>query len=48
MKKILPIIISVSLIIACIVLGFVKGIALDPIQRRTLNILFIIFIAPVN
>ena len=42
MKKTLPIVISVSLIIACIVLGFVKGIALDPIQRKTLNILFII------
>ena len=45
MKKILPIVISVSLIIACIVLGFVKGIALDPIQRKTLNILFIICVA---
>ena len=42
MKKVLPIVISVSLIAACIVLGFIKGIALDPIQRKTLNILFII------
>ena len=37
MKKVLPVVISVSLIAACIVLGFIKGIALDPIQRKTLN-----------
>ena len=42
MKKILPIIISVSLIIAAIVLGFVKGIVLDPVQQKTFIILAII------
>ena len=42
MKKILPIVISVSLIIATIVLGFVKGIVLNPIQEKTLLILGII------
>ena len=42
MKKILPLIVSVSLIITAIVLGFVKGIVLDSIQRKTLNILLII------
>ena len=47
MKKVLPIVISVSLIIACIVLGFIKGIALDPIQRKTLNILLIICTASI-
>ena len=47
MKKVLPIVISVSIIIACIVLGFIKGIALDPIQRKTLNILFIICTASI-
>ena len=38
MRKILPIVLSVSLAIACIVLGFVKGIYVDEIQRKTLNI----------
>jgi len=42
MKKILPIVISVSLIIAAIVLGFVKGIVLSPIQQKTLIILGIV------
>ena len=42
MKKILPVVISVSLIIAAIVLGFVKGIDLNPIQQKTLIILAII------
>ena len=42
MKKIFPIIISVSLAIACIVLGFIKGVYLDGVQRKTLNILGII------
>ena len=42
MKKILPVVISVSLIIAAIVLGFVKGTALDLVQKKTLNILLII------
>ena len=42
MKKILPLVISVSLIIAAIVLGFVKGIVLDPVQAKTLKILLII------
>jgi len=42
MKKILPILISVSLIIAAIVLGFVKGIVLSPTQEKTLLILGII------
>ena len=42
MKKVLPVILSVSLAIACIVLGFVKGVYLDEIQRKTLNILGII------
>ena len=42
MKKILPVVISVSLIIAAIVLGFVKGIELNPIQQKTLIILAII------
>ena len=47
MKKVLPIVISVSLIITCIVLVFIKGIVLDPIQRKTLNILFIICTASI-
>ena len=42
MKKILPVVISVFLIIAAIVLGFVKGIVLSPIQEKTLLILGII------
>lgn len=42
MKKVLPIIISVSLIIAAIVLGFVKGIELNSVQEKTLLILGII------
>ena len=42
MKKFLPVILSVSLAIACIVLGFVKGVYLDDVQRETLNILGII------
>ena len=42
MKKILPVVISVSLIIAAIVLGFVKGIVLSPTQEKTLLILAII------
>ena len=42
MKKILPVVISVSLIIAAIVLGFVKGIVLSPTQGKTLLILGII------
>lgn len=42
MKKILPIIISVSLIITAIVLGFVKGIVLDAVQQKTLLVLLII------
>ena len=42
MKKILPIVLSVVLAIACIVLGFVKGIYLDEIQKKTLIILGII------
>jgi len=42
MKKILPIVISVSLIIAAIVLGFVKGIELNAVQQKTLIILAII------
>ena len=45
MKKILPIVISVSLIIAAIVLGFVKGTALDLVQKKTLNILLIICVS---
>ena len=42
MKKIIPIVISVSLIIAAIVLGFVKGIELNAVQQKTLIILAII------
>ena len=42
MKKILPVVLSVSLIIAAIVLGFVKGIVLSPAQEKTLLILGII------
>ena len=42
MKKILPIVISVSLIIAAIVLGFIKGIDLNSTQEKTLLILGII------
>ena len=42
MKKILPLVVSVSLIIAGIVFGFIKGIALDPVQTKTLKILLII------
>lgn len=42
MKKVLSIIISVSLIIAAIVLGFVKGIELNGVQQKTLLILGII------
>lgn len=42
MKKILPIVISVSLIIVAIVLGFIKGIDLNSTQEKTLLILGII------
>ena len=42
MKKILPLLISVSLAIACIVIGFIHGIPLNSIQRKTINILLII------
>ncbi len=42
MKKILPVVISVSLIIAAIVLGFIEGINLSPTQEKTLLILGII------
>ena len=42
MKKILPVVISVSLIIAAIVLGFAKGIVLSPTQEKTLLILGVI------
>ena len=42
MKKILPIVISVSLIIAAIVLGFIEGIELNSTQEKTLLILGII------
>ena len=42
MKKILPIIISVCVAIAGIVLGFIKGVSLDVVQRKTFIILAII------
>ena len=42
MKKILPLLISVSIAIACIVIGFIHGIPLNSIQRKTINILLII------
>ena len=42
MKKILPIFVAISLIIACIILGFVNGIKLDNLQLETLKILGII------
>ena len=42
MRKILSIFIPVSIVIVCIVLGLLKGIVLDPIQKKTLNILLII------
>ena len=42
MKKILPIVISVSLIIAAIVLGFIRGFELNSTQEKTLLILCII------
>lgn len=42
MKKILPVVVSVALIIAAIVFGFVKGIVLSPTQEKTLLILGII------
>ena len=45
MKKILSIFIPVVLCIACIVLGLVKGVILDPVQRKTLNILLIICVS---
>ena len=42
MRKIIPLVLSVSLTIACIVLGFIKGISLDQTQKDTLNILLIV------
>ena len=42
MRKILPVILSVSLAITCIVLGLVQGIHLTEIQRKTMLILGII------
>ncbi len=42
MRKILPIVLSISLILACIILGFSKGISLDQTQKDTLNILLIV------
>ncbi len=42
MKKILPIIITVVIGVACIVLGLVKGINLAEVQKETLNILLIV------
>ena len=42
MRKILPVVFYVLLAIACIVLGFVGGVSLDPVQRKALLILGII------
>ena len=42
MRKIIPVVFYVLLAAACIVLGFVNGINLDPIQRKALLILGII------
>ena len=47
MRKILPVVLSVSLVIACIVLGLIKGIVLDPLQRKTLNVLLIICVSSI-
>ena len=47
MKKILPIFIVISLILACIILGFVNGIKLEPIQVETAKILAIICLASI-
>ena len=45
MKKLLPVVISVILAITCIILGFSKGLPLDIVQKKTLNILLIICVA---
>ena len=42
MRKIIPLVLSVSLIITCIVLGFVNGISLDETQKQTMKILLIV------
>lgn len=42
MKKVLPIVISVSLIVTAMVLGLIKGITLSTIQQKTLLVLAII------
>ena len=42
MRKIIPLVLSVSLIIACIVLGFVSGISLNETQKQTMKILLIV------
>ena len=47
MKKVLPIILTILVVIACIVLGFVGGLGLDALQQKTLNILFIICLSSV-
>jgi len=45
MRKIIPIVLSIILAVSCIVLGFIKGIVLDELQRKTLNVLLIICVA---
>ena len=45
MRKIIPVVLSTTLIIACIVIGFIHGIPLNEIQRKTINILLIICVA---
>ena len=42
MTKILPIILAVTIAIACIVLGFIGGLNLDLVQQKTMNVLLII------
>ena len=45
MKKVLPILIVVSLAVTAIVLGFVGGLNFDLVQQKTMNILLIICFA---
>ena len=47
MKSILSLVVSISLVVACLVLGLINGISLDPLQIRTLNILLIICVSSI-
>lgn len=42
MKKVLPIVLTVLIGIACIIFGLIKGISLDALQKDTLTILLIV------